>query len=165
MSSNSSILVVGAGNLFRSDDAAGILVVQKLSDLVDESVEIREGIGDGTDLLDLWKDFDFVFTIDTVCSGGDTGRIYRFDAINDRLPAEMFSGVSTHTFNLAEAVELAGNLDMLPNSLVIYGIEGRLFDNGQVISGEVRDSIDLVAEKVKKEIDDILTRIKERKNA
>jgi hydrogenase maturation protease len=46
-------------------------------------------------------------------------------------------GVSSHSFDLAEAIELARTLGSLPEYTVIYGIEGQRFGSGEELSPEV----------------------------
>lgn len=130
-------LVVGVGSVDRGDDAAGVLVVRRLEGM--RTVETRDCSG----LIDLWDGEDDVTVVDAMRSGGRTGTINRFDALQTQLPARHFP--STHSFGLAETVELARTLGRLPGRLLIYGIEASRYDVGAEPSPEVLDAVGIVA--------------------
>ena len=127
-------LIVGIGNPFRSDDGAGPYVATKLGGLGFLSVTHE---GDGTGLMDLFEKHASLILIDATLSGKKPGTLTRFDAIAERLPAELFH-YSTHRFGLAEAVETARTLGQLPGGLMVYGIEGGDFAAGTELSPLVR---------------------------
>ncbi len=155
MINENPILIVGAGNEFRSDDGVGPIVAKKLGQLMYEKVSIRRCIKDGTELLELCKGHKCVYLIDAVRSGCEPGKIFRFDANREVLPREAFSCYSTRAFNVAEAVELARSTGCLPEKLIVYGIEGKCFDDGMDFSDEVKAVIAEVIIRIKREIDEI----------
>jgi hydrogenase maturation protease len=136
-------LVIGIGNEYRCDDAVGLLAVRRLRSLVPLEVVVLEQEGDGAQLMEAWTGADLVFVVDAVCSGAPPGTTQRFDAKVGPVPATLFRH-STHAFGLAEAIELARALRQLPAQLVVYGIEGRDFEAGVRLSGEVRGALDQV---------------------
>ena len=85
-----------------------------------------------------------------------SGTVYRFDALNEEIPENIGSHLSTHTFNLGEAIELARSLENLPENLIVYGIECRNFDFGQCFSEEIKPAISKAIIKLKNEIDEIV---------
>ena len=101
--------------------------------------------------MDSWKDSDTVILIDAVYSGGNFGTIYRFDARKQTIPTEFFH-YSTHTFGVAEAIELARALKQLPKNLIVYGIEGKCFDAGIGLSWEVEKAVEEVMKRVQQDI-------------
>lgn len=115
-------LVIGIGNRDRGDDAAGLLVADRLTS---ERTGLRS---DCTDLMDLWEGEDEVVVVDAMRTGRPAGTVTRIDAAHTPLPAGQFG--SSHSFGLAETVELARVLGTLPERLVIYGIEGTDFTVG-----------------------------------
>lgn len=139
------ILVIGIGNELRSDDAAGLLVARQLKSLNLSGVQIREFTGDGAGMMDAWVGFPSVFVFDATSPTGQAGSIHRFEAHNQPLPAILFN-VSTHSFGLAEAVELGRRLKRIPTELIVYGIEGENFSIGQSVSPAVTVSIQAVSE-------------------
>lgn len=142
------IVVIGIGNPYRGDDGAGVAVGRKISELSITGVTVMIRDGEAARLIESWNENDSVIVVDTVSSGQEPGVLMRFDAVEDPLPVKYFSHSSTHSFSLAEAVELARALDKLPARLVIYGIEGKNFDNGSEISSEVTAAIEEVTERI-----------------
>lgn len=141
MTQSSKVLIIGIGNAYRHDDAAGLMVVRRLKELGLSSCEVREQIGEGTALMDLWKGAERVVVVDAVQSGAAPGTIHSFYANQDPLPLPMFRD-STHAFGLVEAVELSRALKQLPSDLLIYGIECRNFEAGTGLSSAVRNAVD-----------------------
>lgn len=151
------VLVLGVGNDFRGDDAAGRLAARAIKAAGAEPAEVREAGGESTGLMSAWTGCEAVILIDAMQSGSPPGTILRFDAHAGPLPAS-FSSQSTHAFGVAEAVELARALGQLPPTVVVYGIEGESYGMGEPVSGEVLRAIDQVRGKVLYEIWAILAR-------
>ena len=156
MSDQDRIIIIGAGNEFRSDDAVGPVIAKKIYQLYPERVKYVKDISDSTNLIEHWKNRKHVFFVDAVCSRSEPGTVYRFDALNEEIPENIGSNLSTHTFNLGEAIELARSLENLPENLIVYGIECRNFDFGQCFSEEIKPAISKVIIKLKNEIDEIV---------
>ncbi len=143
----SRLLVIGVGNPFRGDDAAGLLVARLLKDMGLDSSMITEHSGEGAALMETWKGADAIILIDAVSSGGAPGTIHHLDPIHQPLPAQMFHS-STHAFSLPDAIEMARALNELPPRLLVFGIEGRNFQAGAELSPEVSDALPKVAKQV-----------------
>jgi hydrogenase maturation protease len=148
----SKIIVIGIGNPYRSDDAAGLVVARRLKERSINGCEVHELGGEGTSLMDLWKGAQRVVVIDAVQSGASPGTIHRFHATLQHLPAPIFRD-STHAFGLIEAIELSRTLQQLPPNLVIYGIEGQNFDAGTGLSQTVLDRVNDLVRELQQEID------------
>ena len=148
---SSETLVIGIGNAFRGDDGIGLLVAQRLRELALPGVIVLEQSGEGTALVEAWGAAERAIVVDAVSSGSQPGALHRFEVNEQPLPAH-FSGRSTHTFGLAEAVELARQLDRLPPRLVIYGIEGKSFAPGAELSPEVKAAAGTVIEQLAQEL-------------
>ena len=130
------ILVIGVGNPYRGDDGVGPLIARRLREKkLPESVAISEG-GAGASLMDSWRGVSMVIIIDAMNSGDLPGTTRRFDARSESLPRAFFP-CSTHYFGVAEAVGLARVMDRLPPSIIVYGIEGKRFEQGIGLSPEV----------------------------
>ena len=145
-------LVIGIGNPYRSDDAAGLMVARLLKKRSPSSCRVYEHSGEGTSLMELWAGADLVIVVDAVRAGDSPGAVNNFDAAHGPLPAKMYRD-STHTFGLVEAVELSRALNQLPRKLVVYGIEGRDFAAGTTLSPAVELAINHVVEDVLQELD------------
>lgn len=141
------ILIIGIGNEYRSDDAAGLLVARMLQAQELPHVSIREATGEGTALLEAWKGADHVILVDAVASEAPAGTIYQLDAQSGQIQPGLFA-LSTHAFGVAEAIELARVLGNLPAHLVIYGIESKHFVAGVGLSPEVERAAREVVERI-----------------
>lgn len=145
------ILVIGVGNEYRSDDAAGLVVARRLRRLSLGNVTVIEASGEGTDLMESWKGADTVIIVDAASSGAKPGTIHRIDARAQRIPTGLLR-YSTHAFSVGEAVELARAMNRLPPRMVVFGIEGERFDEGTVLSRAVQGSVDTVVDLVLKQL-------------
>ncbi|MFC1997344.1 hydrogenase maturation protease [Chloroflexota bacterium] len=137
------VLVIGVGNDFRCDDAAGLLVARKLGERNLPGVRIIEQSGEGSDLIAAWEGQESVYLIDAAQSGAEPGTIHRFEAHEERLPKESLH-FSSHAFGVAEAINIAHSLGQLPTKLVVFGIEGQDFSIGTTISLRVQQAVDNV---------------------
>lgn len=141
-------LILGIGNRYRSDDAVGPLVADRLAAL---GLPVREHSGEGAGLIEAWSGVACVFVVDATQSGAAPGTIHRLDAAAEPLPAAFFR-YSTHRFGLAEAVETARALNRLPGRLVVYGVEGRHFGFGESLSPEVAEAVGEVVRRILQEV-------------
>jgi hydrogenase maturation protease len=151
--SKARVVVIGIGNPYRRDDAAGLVIAQRLRQKAPAHVTVMEHEGEPTALLEAWRDAGAVVLIDAVFSGAEAGTIHRLDAQADAIPQELFR-YSTHAVSVAEAIELARVLDQLPPKLVVYGIEGKDFCAGVGLSPEVTGRVPELTERVLRELPD-----------
>ena len=107
--------------------------------------------GEPTGLIDAWEGAGAVWLVDAVSSGAQPGTVHRHDASSVSLPAALFD-TSTHHMGLAEAVELARALGRLPQTTIVYGIEGANFDTGETLSSAVEAAAARVADAVRGEV-------------
>ncbi len=150
----SETLVIGVGNAYRGDDGAGIAVARKLAERKLPGVRVVEMNGEGTSLVEAWKDVPSVLIVDAVSSGAVPGTIHRFIPQEEPLPTDL-KHHSSHSFGVAEAVEVARALGRLPPRLVIYGIEGSLFNDGQGLSPEVERATGKLADHLITELQEL----------
>lgn len=146
---NSKTLIIGIGNEYRGDDAAGLLVIRKLRNYDLKGIEVIENNGDGADLIEKWTGRKNVILIDAVQSGSKPGTIHEFSAPDSILPSEQFK-FSTHLFSVQQAIYLSASLGNLPQKLTIYGIEAASFDSGTQISAEVEIAVNNIVKLVSK---------------
>ena len=125
-------LLIGVGNAWRGDDAAGLVLARRLGGLAHE--------GDGLALVDAWAGARHVVVVDAAASGAPPGTVHRFDA-SAPLPARALRS-STHALGLAEAVELARALGRLPERLEVYAIEGADFAVGAGLTPAVAAAVE-----------------------
>lgn len=143
--------LIGIGNEFQCDDGVGLYIARELRKYSLLGARVDESNGDGALLVDMWQGEESVVLFDAIKSGAQPGTVYRFEAHVSALPAEFFSN-STHTFGVAQAIELARTLGKLPKELIVYGIEGQDFGPGVSLSLEVLDGARQVIERVLTEV-------------
>ena len=129
-------LVIGIGNAWRGDDAAGLLVAHALRARELTDVTVVDAAGVDTDLIDRWQGAGRVILVDAVVSGAAPGTVHRFDLSRDGLP-ETHTFCSTHALDLAAVVELARVLDRLPPELWVFGVEAGDFTHGHPVGTAV----------------------------
>jgi hydrogenase maturation protease len=127
------------GNEYRQDDGVGIFIVRHPALLYFPGARVAESQREGAHLMDLWKGAEIVFVFDAVYSRSKAGAVYRLDAVKERLPGDIFR-LSTHSLCIAEAVELSRALNQLPAELILFGIEGKNFGQGQGLSLQCEQS-------------------------
>ena len=142
----SSILVIGIGNDYRSDDGAGLAVARAIQAQNVPWITCRECDGDGTTLLEMWAGARVVILIDATSSGAPLGTIHLFDTLAPSLPTiDLTTFLSSHAFGVGEGLRLAQTFHQLPEHLMIYGIEGKTFIAGTTLSPEVTRAVQEVA--------------------
>jgi hydrogenase maturation protease len=147
-----STVVIGVGNGLRSDDGVGLYVARLVGELAIEGVTVIEGIGDGYALVEAWGDCDKAIVVDCTVSGNATGKILRFDALCESIPVDLFNGYSTHSISVVDAVELGKVLGRVPQSLIIYGIEGEDVSPGEGLTPKVGEAATHVAGLIAEEL-------------
>ena len=132
------------------DDAVGPIVLDRLEGRLPESIALVESVGDATHLLDTWRDARLAVIVDAVVSGGVPGSIHRLEG-KEGFPSSWRSG-STHLIGLVEAIELGDAVGMMPDDLVIYGVEIGKVEAGVVLDPEIDAAADEVVEMVTAEL-------------
>lgn len=146
-----SAIVIGVGNEYRGDDGAGRMVARSLAGRTPAGVDVKEASGESAGLMELWSGRERVYLVDAVESRRPAGTIHRLEAHRQELPRDFFH-CSTHAFSVAEAVELARSLELLPPEVIVYGIEGKWFEPGQKLTPEVDQAVAEVADRILAEI-------------
>jgi len=133
-------LVIGIGNDFRGDDAAGLVAARALGSRSLSgctSFEVCESNGSAFSLMELWRGRDRVVAIDAIdVRSRPVGDILILDGLQGPLPEDAFV-LSTHAFGLKEAIDLSSVLLGLPKELIIVGIVGKKFAMGDPLSAEL----------------------------
>jgi len=146
MTPSATITVIGVGNDFRRDDGVGLFIARKIRQKAFPHVRVVEGVSDGVALINAWDDSTRVFIVDCASSGKSPGTIFCFDAISEKIPSEIVGGRSTHVFSVGDGIETARALGRLPAFLMVYGIEGDEFSQGEGLSPAVeKAALDVVA--------------------
>jgi hydrogenase maturation protease len=145
-------LIMGIGNIFRGDDAAGPAAARLLREMELPDVQVLEIDGDLTGLLEGWQGAPKVIVIDAVTSKAEAGAIFRFAAHEQPLPQKIFAPCSCHAFGVAQQIEIARSLNQLPPCLIVFGIEGKDFTPGSSLSPEIQEALPRLVEQVRQEL-------------
>jgi hydrogenase maturation protease len=146
------VLVLGVGNALRGDDAAGLEAARAVRALGPaQDLAVREQEGEATGLIAVWEGADALVLIDAVRTGAPAGTIHRLDASAAALPSQLRGSTSSHAVDVAQAIELARALGRLPPRVVLFGIEGVVFDTGAPMSAAVRAALPALAGAVREE--------------
>jgi hydrogenase maturation protease len=137
-------MVVGVGNDFRHDDAAGLIAARRLRAF---GIPAEEHQGDFATLIETWKEADSLILIDAIAPGSAPGAVYRLNASASPLDRQMFN-TSTHSFGLADAVGLSRTLGTLPPEVVVFGIVAKNVAIGMGLSPEVEASLPQLVKEV-----------------
>jgi hydrogenase maturation protease len=140
-------LVIGIGNAWRGDDAAGLLVVHALRVRDLPHVVVAEVTSVDTDLIDLWQGADRVILVDAVVSGAAPGTVHCFDLGKDKLPVT-HAFCSTHALDLVAVMDLARVLDRLPSEIWVFGVEASDFIHGHPVSTAVLHGLNTCVETI-----------------
>lgn len=151
MAGRPSRIVLGIGNPDRGDDAAGPAVARLLKGTLTADIEVAEHGGEAAALLGRLDGAAQAYLVDACVSGAPTGTVQRFDAATTPLPQRVF-GLSSHSFGLAEAIELGRALGQLPPHCIVYAIEGGGFEAGEPLSPPVQAAVADVASRIRAEI-------------
>ena len=137
-----SRLIIGVGNAWRHDDAAGLEVARLVGGVAHE--------GECSPLVDLWSGLRSVVLVDACASGAEPGTVTRFSADDAPLPVRGMRS-STHAFGVPEAIELGRSLGRLPASVQVIAVEGLDFSPGPGLSPAVERAVASVAEELRAE--------------
>ncbi len=147
----SRIVVIGVGNLYRKDDGAGIVAVRRARALLPTEVEVLECTGNLTALLDIWHGVLRCFIVDALQAESAPGTVVRFEAHRQPLPAHC-RFFSSHAVGLQDVIELGRALHRLPRELIVYGIQGEDFSEGEGLSPAVETGVEDVVRYILQEI-------------
>jgi hydrogenase maturation protease len=146
----SRTIVIGVGNCFRGDDAAGREVARRVRERVPGELEVVVCELEPTRLIDAWDGADEAFVVDAVASGAEPGTVHRFDATAEALPSREFRS-STHALGIGETIELSRAIGKLPARIIVFGIEGETFGSGTGLSGAAEEGVERAVEQVLEE--------------
>lgn len=152
MAQHEGTLIIGVGNEYRGDDAVGLYIVRALSRLSPGDCVFKESPGEAVHLINAWEGYRTVILVDAVRALSAAGTVHEIDALLQSLPADWVHH-SAHSVSLPEAIRLAQMLKVMPESLTIYGIEGKVFEPGARMSKEVKQAADNLIPEILRKID------------
>ncbi len=116
------IVVLGVGNLLRTDDGVGVRVIQELEARFSfpPNVRLYDGGTGGLGLLSIIEEADYLVVVDSVLVGEPPGTVVSFDVEN--LPSTLTRKISSHEIDVLDVLDIARRLGKLPPT-VIVGIQ------------------------------------------
>ena len=142
-----TILVIGLGNRWRGDDAAGPLVLDGLRRQQLDAVELLESPGDSLSLVNAWADRDTVYLIDACYDDGlADGSILTIDNALDSSDAlqSLRHPTSSHVLDVEQAIGLSRAMGNTPERLTVYAVSGSQFAPGSEPGTAVLSAVDSV---------------------
>jgi hydrogenase maturation protease len=118
-------LILGIGNLLRSDDGVGLHVIEALrKEETGDNIDLTEAVS-GLDILDAIKGYDRIILVDAIKTGGEPGTIYKLslEDIQDKHTNHSFS---THlNMDLQTMLELGDRLfpGKIPKDIRVIAVE------------------------------------------
>jgi hydrogenase maturation protease len=139
------IAVLGLGNLMRTDDAVGMLALQRLraNPRFPQTVPLIEGGTLGLDLLHPLADVSHLLALDAVAAGAPPGTLLRY------------SGDQIHDLPVAKSVHLLGFSDLIgalrlvenaPREIVVLGVQPQKIDWGTELTPVVEEALATLVE-------------------
>jgi hydrogenase maturation protease len=139
-------VIIGAGNPYRGDDAAGCAVAGLLAARLPASGETvcREEHAGGLRLMEAMQGFERCILIDAFETGHPAGTVHRREGVSWR---EARNTNSSHDMSLADALALGRLAGLsLPERIVFWGIEpGSMEGCSAELTPAVRDAVARVA--------------------
>lgn len=140
------ILIVGCGNLLRSDDAVGPLLIRRLWQLgLPEHIEVVDGGTAGMDVAFKMAGRTEVVIVDACESGAEAGTIYEVPGNEfEDLPLQQ---ANLHCFRWDHAIAFGRWLlkDCYPRKVTVFLVEGENFSLGMDLSPKVAAAMDTLA--------------------
>jgi hydrogenase maturation protease len=129
-----SILVLGIGNPYMSDDSIGVRVVQRLQREFRLSPEVRvvDGGTLGIKLLSLLEGVERLLVVDAVRNGSTPGTLIRL--AGDQVPRAFMAKLSRDEAGLSDLLAAAELLGTIPWDIVLWGIQPASLEFGEQLS-------------------------------
>ncbi|MHB9001836.1 MAG: hydrogenase maturation protease, partial [Thermoanaerobaculia bacterium] len=115
------LLIIGCGNEFAGDDAAGVEIVRRVVERYGEKYEFHAAPRVAIELLEILAGRDWAIVIDAVASGAPPGTIHVVALHAHSLVTRSLGGVSSHGFGLAEVLGFAEKLGRPMPKLSLIG--------------------------------------------
>jgi hydrogenase maturation protease len=147
-----STLVIGVGNPLRGDDGVGVRVAEVLAEpTLPQDVTVVDGGTQGLGLASLMGGHRRVILVDAVDMGQEPGSFARFTPEEARLLGDA-ARLSIHGAGLRDALLLAQALGMLPEEVVIFGVQPARIEWEDALSPEVEAGLPILIEAIMKEV-------------
>ena len=143
--SRARIVVVGLGNLMRTDDAVGMLALQRLraEPRLPEGVSLLEGGTLGLDLLYPLDGTTHLLALDAIDTGSTPGTLVRFagEAVED-LPVSK----SVHLLGFSDLIGAMRLTGEAPAEIVVLGVQPEAIEWGTQLTPTVAAALPALVE-------------------
>lgn len=144
------IVVIGIGNVVRSDDGLGVHVVRQLRgrDTYGEAVTLIEGGTLGLMLLPHLAEASHAIIIDAVAAGHSPGTLVRLD----RAEGLFATGMTPHDVGLSDLLDAMRLTDATPDHLVLHGAQPESTAFGTDLTPALAHALDALADVIEAEL-------------
>jgi len=145
--------LLGIGNILMNDDAAGVLVIQALSEKFNfpEELTLLDGGTLGLDILPYLEGIDRLLVVDAVETGDPPGTLIRMTG--DDIPLALATKVSPHQMGLKDLLLVADLQGYAPREMVLWGVQPGSIEMDIELSPEVAQSMGALQERVLEELE------------
>lgn len=144
--------IMAVGNSFYGDDGIGAAVLERVRrDDLFPGVELVDVHTDALALLDHLSKGELNVIVDAARMGLEPGAVRGFRPSEVRLKIKS-DHLSMHGFGLAEAFDLAAQLDRMPAQVLIVGVEPERVEINQGLSAEVAEAVPRVISIIQAEV-------------
>jgi hydrogenase maturation protease len=145
------LVVIGCGNLNRSDDGAGVVVARRLLALrtpPSASVKILDAGTNGMDILFQARGARKLVIVDASSSGSEPGSV--FEVPGHELENRPAPSYTLHDFRWDHALYAGRRIwaDDFPTDVTIFLIEAATLDYGLDLSPKVKQAADIVTARI-----------------
>ena len=142
----STVVVLGLGNVLRSDEGLGIHALHRLRErfLLPERVHLVDGGTLGLELLSYLEDADRVLALDAALADGPPGTLLRLAGAE--IPAFFGMRTSPHEIALPDLLAVARLRGTAPDEVVVLGMQPEALDLGWEVSPAVAAGLNGLAD-------------------
>ncbi len=147
-----SVLLLGIGNLIMSDDSVGVRLVQRLQERYrfPEGMVLHDGGTLGPELLPLFEGVEKLLVVDAVETGKPPGTVVRLAGKD--IPLVMGGKLSPHQLGLTDLLAVATLQGVIPQEVVVWGIQPENLDLGMEMSPAVASGMPTLESEVLQEL-------------
>ena len=144
-----NVMIIGCGNLLRSDDGAGPMLIRKLWEHgVPPGVRLADGGTAGMDVAFQIGDAEELILVDACKSGDEPGTI--FEIPGEEVETPPLKDVNLHDFRWDHAIALGRWLlkSRFPKKVTVFLIEAENISYGFGLSRTVDNALDRLADEL-----------------
>lgn len=133
------VIVLGIGNILRSDDQLGARVIADLGEYERRDILTIEAGTAPLHYLSELSETENLIVVDIIAGNKKPGEIYHFSS-QDR-PAQQKNKTQLHNLSLNQLISLAQEINDLPQSIYYYGLQGADWSWGTSLSSPVKKAL------------------------